>query len=290
MDVSDPSLKSRVRSHWEADTCGTRNGEGEDRRAWFRAITENRYQLEPFIPEFAGFEQARGQKVLEIGIGAGTDFSNWVRNGAIATGVDLTDAAVRLTRERLTLDNVPASQFDIRQADAEKLPFESNTFDIVYSWGVLHHSPDTRQCFAEAFRVLKPGGTLRAMVYHVNSWTCFLLWVKNCLLKGRPWRSAREATFHDLESPGTKVYTRGEADTLLTHVGFDEVGIDTRLSPGDLLSMKPSAKYQGRLAKLIWAVYPRWLVRMMGHRFGLFLMIEATKPTTAAAIQHRTAA
>ncbi len=279
---SDASLKDQVRDHWQADTCGTRYGAGDDRRAWFRSITENRYRLEPYIPEFAGFANSRGLRVLEIGVGAGSDFSNWVRNGADATGVDLTDAAIALTRERLTLESVPFDRYRLQQADAENLAFPADRFDLVYSWGVLHHTPDTPRAFAEAYRVLKTGGTLRAMIYHLPSWTTLMLWGKNCALKGRPWRSPRKAVFHDLESPGTKAYTKPEAARMLRAIGYENIALDTRLGPGDLLAMKPSAKYQDKLSKLIWAVYPRWLVRLLGHRFGLFLMIEATKPAAAA--------
>lgn len=84
--------KSDVRAYWNDEPYGTRGVDASDRLAWFREIEEQRYELEPYIPPFARFDEARGKRVLEIGIGVGTDFVQWVRAGAIATGVDLPHA------------------------------------------------------------------------------------------------------------------------------------------------------------------------------------------------------
>lgn len=262
-------LKKAVKAHWEDETCGVRYGDELERI---------RYELEPHIPAFAGFAKAKGKKVLEIGVGAGVDFCEWIRHGAHATGIDLTEAAVKFTRERLDANNIKPHQYRLLAADAENVPFADNEFDVVYSWGVLHHTPETAKAFKETFRVLKPGGLLKAMIYHVPSWTGFLLWMQHCLLKGRPWKSLRYALFHHLESPGTKAYTLAEARLFLETIGFHNIHLETKLCAGDLLEIKPSKKYQGLLYKLIWKLYPRWLVRLLGDRFGLELLIKATKP------------
>jgi SAM-dependent methyltransferase len=210
--------------------------------------------------------------VLEVGVGAGTDFVNWVRAGAQACGVDLTPAGVALTRERLALEGLEAN---VRVADAEALPFPDGTFDIVYSWGVLHHSPDTVTAVREVHRVLKPGGEATVMIYHVPAWTGFVLWGLHCAVRLRPWRSPRWAIAHHLESPGTKAYTVREARRLFAD--FSSVRCRTRLSHGDLLLMRPSEKYRSGFHRFLWAVYPRWLVRLTGNRFGLGLIIDAVK-------------
>ena len=273
MSVPRPQdLKGAVEQHWNAETCGTRGVATLDRKAFFDQIECERYKWEPYIRTFAQFQQGRGKKLLEIGVGAGTDFVNWVRNGAQAVGIDLTEAAVDLTRERLALEELSA---DVMRGDAECLPFESDSFDIVYSYGVLHHSPNTAEAIQEVHRVLKPGGEARIMIYHVPSCVALMLWTIHCLLKGHPWRSPRWAVYHHLESPGTKAYTVKEARRLFA--SFTAVSIRPQLGFGDLLLMRPSITYQNWSAKLIWALYPRWLVRLTGNRFGTGLLIEARK-------------
>jgi hypothetical protein len=88
----------------------------------------------------------------------------------------------------------------------------------------------------------------------------------------------KEAVFHHLESPGTKVYSIQEARQLLSEIGFAEIETKSRLSPGDLLTIKPSERYSSGLYKIIWRVYPRWLVRLLGDRWGLGLLLAASKP------------
>src|SRR5207253_5241209 len=95
---------------------------------------------------------------------------------AHATGIDLTVIAISLTAERLQLNAVPKNKYTLQTADAEQLPFDNNRFDIVYAWGVLHHTPDTARAFRECFRVLKSGGALIAMIYHVPCWTGLMLY------------------------------------------------------------------------------------------------------------------
>lgn len=266
------TLKSAVQEHWERETCGTRYSEQQDRLAYFDELAEARYRLEPFIPSFADFSSADGKEILEIGVGAGVDFSNWCRHAKHATGVDLTDRAIELTDEHVALRGVQPSRITLRQADAERLPFADASFDLVYSWGVLHHTPDTPVAFAQVLRVLRPGGRMKAMIYHVPSWTGLLLAARYRTL------SQKKALYEHLESPGTKAYSLGEAKAMIEKIGFADVRVGSKLGPSDLLTIRPSEKYRGALSRLVFAVYPRWLVRLFGDRFGLYLTIEAKKP------------
>jgi len=268
MDADE--LKSAVREHWSREPCGTRGVDPAERRRFFEQVERERYEWEPYLPGFARFEDGRGKRVLEIGVGAGTDFVNWVRNGAVATGIDLTEQGVSLARERLALEGLSA---ELVVADAERLPFDDQTFDIVYSYGVLHHSPDTAKAVAEVHRVLKPGGQARIMIYHLRSVTGGLLWGVHCAAKLRPWKSPRWAIYNFLESPGTKAYTTGEARELFAE--FRDVDITTVLGPGDLLLMPPSQKYKAWRYQVPWKLYPRSLIRMLGNRFGLGMLITA---------------
>jgi SAM-dependent methyltransferase len=267
MDLVTPG-KEEVRDFWNADPCGTRYLEGkEDLEAHARA----RYALEPFIFEFANFQSARGLRVLEIGVGMGADYLEWLKAGANATGVDLSAASIERARRRC---EQAGYQSDLRVADAEQLPFPDNSFHVVYSYGVMHHSPNTRQCVHEAFRVLKPGGQARIMVYHHPSMTGAMLWLRYGIFRGK---SLRQSVFDHLESPGTKTYTGPEATALFS----DFKSVQTRLvfSPGDLLLHQPSARFQSGFYRLVWKLFPRWLVRTFLQHWGLFLLISADKAT-----------
>lgn len=270
-------LKARVRDHWDREPCGTRGlgTDDEDPRARQARAEAERYAVDAHIPGFARFSEAAGLEVLEIGVGAGTDFIQWIRHGARPTGVDLSPNSLAETRSRVTAEGHP--EVPLQVADAEHLPFADASFDLVYSYGVLHHSPDTAAAIGEVLRVLRPGGAARIMIYHVPSWTGLLLWAVHGAARLRPWLSPRRAIYEHLESPGTKAYTLAEARELMR--GFTDVKIETALLAGDLLAMRPSAKYQSPLYRLLWAAWPTRLISRFGARLGLGLLISARKPT-----------
>ncbi|HEX8139406.1 MAG TPA: class I SAM-dependent methyltransferase [Pyrinomonadaceae bacterium] len=162
------TLKERVRAFWQANPCGTKFTDAEPgTRLFYERVEEHRYSKEWHIPEAADFAAARAQRVLEIGCGLGTDGAQFARAGALYTGVDLTEAAVELARKRFELFGLPG---EFRTADAENLDFADESFDLVYSHGVLHHTPDTERAVREVHRVLKPGGRAVVMLYHRDSY------------------------------------------------------------------------------------------------------------------------
>jgi ubiquinone/menaquinone biosynthesis C-methylase UbiE len=273
-------LKARVQHHWEEEACGARYGGpfSPDEAAFFEASARRRYGLEPYIPSFAGFGDAAGKRVLEVGVGMGADFANWCSHAAHATGVDLTDKALALTRRRLALAGVSESRYNLARQDAERLAFRDEAFDLVYAWGVLHHTPDPPLALRECFRVLKPGGALKAMIYHSRAWTNLMLWMWYAGFRGRFAKPLREVVFEHLESPGTRVYSIPEARRLIEAAGFRDVRLASRLGPSDLLAVVPSIRHRHPLKRLVWRLYPRALVRAAGDRFGLYLLVTACKP------------
>ena len=133
---------------------------------FFAEVEAHRYALEPAIPEMAAFEQWSGKRVLEAGCGIGTDGINFARAGARYTGVDFSDVAVSVARDRFAEAGCAG---DFVQASITDLPFEDASFDLVYSNGVIHHLPETERAVAEFHRVLRPGGRAVVMVYHRDS-------------------------------------------------------------------------------------------------------------------------
>lgn len=128
--------------------------------------------------EIIDFEQVKGKRVLEIGCGAGAHAMLFAQAGADLTAIDLTEQAVDLTRHRFEIFGLAG---DIRQGDAEKLEFDTGSFDLVWSWGVIHHSGDMQRAIDEIYRVLKPGGLAQVMVYHRNS---ARYWIVGGLVEG----------------------------------------------------------------------------------------------------------
>jgi len=264
--------KQQVHDFWNEASCG------EDLyfrgSSWhgYEAQALKRYELEPYIPEFAGFEHARGKKVLEIGVGLGADHQRFAQAGADLYGIDLTERAVAHTARRLEGLKL-SSRLSI--GDAEQLDFSDEYFDRVYSWGVLHHSPDTAKAVSEVWRVLKPGGLASVMIYHKWSLVGFMLWIRYALLRLRPWLSMNDIYARYLESPGTKAYSISEARQLFSR--FSEARIRTVLTHGDLLESMAGQRHQGALLSLARRIWPRALVKRLFPGLGLFMLIEARK-------------
>jgi SAM-dependent methyltransferase len=263
-------LKKKVAEFWNAEPCGTRYLDGE---LDFEKQARTRYELEPHIPGFANFAASADLRVLEIGVGLGADYEQWLKSGASATGIDVSTASLDQTRRRCEMQGLKP---DLRVADAENLPFEDQMFDVVYSYGVMHHSPDTQKCVSEAWRVLKPEGEARIMLYQHPSITGFMLWLRYGWWRGQ---SIRRCVYERLESPGTKTFTIAEVRAMFA--AFEVISVDRVFSPGDLLKHKPSPRFRGGIYRWIWKLFPRKLAGKFGQRWGLFLLITARKPKAA---------
>ena len=168
MSENSSTLKERVRAFWQENPCGTKFADAPPgSRRFYELVEEHRYKKEWHIPEAAQFARATNLAVLEVGCGLGTDGAQFAKAGSRYTGIDLTDAAVELAKRRFDLFDLPGT---FRVADAERLGFPDNSFDLVYSHGVLHHTPDTAAAVREIHRVLRPGGKAVVMLYHRDSY------------------------------------------------------------------------------------------------------------------------
>jgi SAM-dependent methyltransferase len=165
--VAEGEITDAVRRFWDSEPCGSElSGASPEDRSYFEELTRRRYEIEPHVPELVRFERWRGQDVLEVGCGPGTDGERFARAGARYTGVDLSGESLLLARKRFELFDLPG---ELRQVDATGLPFEDETFDFVYSHGVIHHIPAVEEVVREIHRVLRPGGEALVMVYNRSS-------------------------------------------------------------------------------------------------------------------------
>lgn len=152
---------------WDAHQPGfrfTRSAPGS--REFFADVAAARYELEPHIPEIVRFERWRDCDVLEAGCGLATDGVRFVRAGARYTGLDASPPALELARRRFDLDGLEGR---FVEGAVTELPFADESFDLVYSHGVIHHVEEAERAIGELHRVLRPGGTVLAMVYHRGS-------------------------------------------------------------------------------------------------------------------------
>jgi ubiquinone/menaquinone biosynthesis C-methylase UbiE len=251
--------KEEIRAFWDGKPCGSKHaGAPEGTPDYFAQVESRRQELEPFIDGFADFGRATRKRVLEIGVGLGTDFVRFARAGAIVTGVDLSPHAVELVRQRLEQEGLEGR---LEVADAEHLPFPDGNFERVYSWGVLHHAPDTRAAAAEAIRVLAPGGELCAMLYARHSWFAYAHWVRFALLTGRVRRSLADVLANHLESKGTQAFTEAELREMFA--GLEGLRIERPVTPYDRRVAGP-------------------LARLTSERLGWFAVVRGNAPRASA--------
>lgn len=257
--------KLRAREQWAQDPCGAEYDREHElgTREFFDEIERHRYsEYAPWMPRLMGFDQFRHARLLEVGCGMGTDLLQFSRGGARCVGIDLTPRSIEITQHRFQLYGANGS-FMI--SDGEHLPFCDESFDVVYSNGVLHHTPDTEGAIRELHRVLRPGGTAKVMLYHRNSLNYWLEIVVRRGVLGAEFlrgRSAEEIMSRVIEfsdhgaRPLVKVYSRRKCRALFR--AFREVAMEVeQLTRAELRFLSPliSESMLDRLRKRIgWNV------------------------------------
>jgi len=263
--------KQRAREQWSKDPAGAVYGGQHEvgTREFFEAVERHRYsEYAPWMPEVMGFNEFSARRLLEIGCGMGTDLLQFARGGAKVTGTDLTQRSIEISRQHLTIYG-EAGDFAI--ADCETLPFANESFDVVYSNGVLHHTPDTAGAVREIHRVLRPGGQARVMLYHRRS---FAYWGEVILhygiLKGEFLRGNSPAKIMSKYvefnqgggSPLVKVYSRTQARKLFSM--FQEVKVQVEQLT------RPELHIVGR-------IIPDRLFRRLRETLGWNVIVSARK-------------
>ena len=242
-------------------------------RSDYENHSKKRYELEgELIIPFAEFENSTNKKLLEIGVGLGAEHKLFAENKADLYGIDLTARSIEHTERRLSYFGLKSK---LKQGDAERLEFNDNFFDKVFSWGVIHHSPDTKICVNEIYRVLKFGGEARIMIYHKWSFLGFMLYFRYAILGFKPWLSLSDVFSKYMESPGTKAFSKKEAYELFKDYSF--VKIQSNLSHADLLSSYAGQRHTGILINIARVIWPRKFIKKFLPSMGVFLLIHAIK-------------
>lgn len=165
MNSLDRRAREEAIRQWTNRACGTVDGKPID-LDYFREVERHRYEVQSWMHGYYRYEDWNAKRVLEIGVGQGTDLSQFANAGAKCHGVDITENHLRLTAANFAYRGLDAS---LIKSDATTLPFQDATFDCVYSFGVIHHIPEDQAVLREIFRVLKPGGTLLIGLYYFHS-------------------------------------------------------------------------------------------------------------------------
>ena len=275
--VPDRDHKTEARATWGACPAGTTFGGGAEpgTREFFDRVVEKRTNYEqPWLTEVVPFASFQGRRVLEVGCGAGYDALTFCRSGADYTGLDLTPENVERAFTHLGFYGFHPT---IVQGDGEQLPFADESFDVVYSNGVLHHTPDMEAAFREVSRVLVPGGGFWVLVYNKHSiFHLVTLYLFTYVLSGRWRRDTMADVRSDIEyttgeaRPLVNVYSRGEVKRLLRRAGMQvERTWVRKLTREDL----PAPARLGWL----WRATPRAVLDAVGRVAGWYVIAHATK-------------
>lgn len=226
--------------------------------------------FEKWIP----FDHIKGKRVLEVGCGLGAHAQLLSEAGCHLTCIDLTQKAVQSTRRRLELQGLHA---DVRQMDAEKMEFPDGEFDFVWSWGVIHHSANTGRIVQQIFRVLKPGGEFRLMVYHRRSLSGLYCLVRG-FLSGKFFKgmSAHEVLSFYTDGYMARFYTRRELREFLARCDFSHVETSVLGQKSELVPL-PGRGASGKLKRAILRGFPDAIAEPILSVAGYFLFAVGQK-------------
>jgi 2-polyprenyl-3-methyl-5-hydroxy-6-metoxy-1,4-benzoquinol methylase len=272
--LTDRSIAD-VQRYWDARPCNIRHSaKPVGSKEYFDEVEARKYFVEPHIPAFADFDRWLGKRVLEVGCGIGTDSINFARAGANLTAVELSGESLRVAAQRAEVMGV-ADRIRFIQANAEELTstLDEEPYDLVYSFGVVHHTPHPERALVEMRALTAPAGTLKLMVYHRRSWKVF--WIVAAQGHGRFWETDDLVAEHseaETGSPVTFSYTRGEARELVERSGFRVQ--DLRVDHVFPYRIRDYVEY-----RYVKEPYFRWmpepLFRAFERRFGWHLLVTA---------------
>jgi 2-polyprenyl-3-methyl-5-hydroxy-6-metoxy-1,4-benzoquinol methylase len=279
MSVSNPEIfesvpLSDVQNYWNARPCNIRHStKPQGTKEYFDEVEQRKYRVEPHIPAFAEFEKWRGKRVLEIGCGLGTDTISFARAGAEVTAVDLSEKSLEMARRRAEVFGL-ADRITFIQADSEHLSeyVPPGKFDLIYSFGVIHHTPHPERVMAQLPPYLKPDTTVKIMVY--NRWSWKVIWILFTYGKGQFWKLDKLIADNSEAQNGcpvTYVYSRDQGRRLLEAGGLRA----TEARAEHIFPYRVSDYVQYRYIKVWYFRWmPQWIFRTLERMAGWHLLLN----------------
>jgi len=243
---------------------------------WFDAIDEAHiYGARLFATDKTPFDKTlpldrlRGKRVLEIGCGMGLHTETMVRAGANVTSIDLTKTAIEATMRRLELKGLSAHVF---QTNAEELPFDNESFDFIWSWGVIHHSARTTRIVREIARVLTPEGECRVMVYNRNGTSAAICYLRHYLVGGGIFRGSFDETlWRNTDGFSSRYYIQDQFEDTF-RAFFKEVGSEICGQDSDVIPLPR------RVRRIVLRFLPETFQRKAQGTRGGFIFLKASCP------------
>ena len=265
--LSPEEYKQNTQKHWSSDPCGSLDSRLEiGTMPYFKEIAAARYEAHDYILDAIRSFDIAGKQTLEIGFGMGTDHVNLAQQGAIMNGLDLTPRNREIAEKHLAIHGLTSN---LVTGDAEAMPFADNSMDFVYSFGVIHHSPNTEKIVSEIHRVLKPGGKCWIAVYHKNSiffwWTVYLTdWIARRGFRRETLKERISRIEYPNNTPDLviRLYKRKEFAALFS--AFSKVATSVE-------------HLVGRDVFLFGDKIPASVYRKLSKRFGWYVIVSATK-------------
>jgi len=164
------ALEQKTIQYWDNQPCNSQHSQADpNTEQYWNEITQRRYHVEPHIHDLANFHIWQGRRVLEIGCGIGTDAEQFVRHGAEYVGIDISQNSIDLCKKRFSVQNLSGEFYCRDSTDLDQIK-NLREFDLIYSMGVIHHSPSPQKIIENAYNLLKPWGEFRFLVYAQHSW------------------------------------------------------------------------------------------------------------------------
>ena len=207
-------LLNSIKDYWNRRPCNIRHSDKLlGSKEYFNEVEQRRYFNEPHNYEFAEFQRWKNLKVLEIGCGIGTDAVNFARAGANYTGIDISGESISLAKHRFAIFDLPGRFIECNAESIDKVLNNGEKFDLIYSFGVIHHSPDPEKIIMNLPKYMNEKSVAKIMLYAKNSW-------KNALIN-----SGIEQPEAQSNCPQAMTYTIDEVKDIFTKASFSSVDV-----------------------------------------------------------------